>query len=81
MIWRAVDEIKPIAPIPAPRRVPGKRRKGLLDRDEHHDEAGQKPRREPADPGEENRTDLLDDEHDADQQDDDQQDGLIDEYA
>lgn len=77
MIWRAVvDQIKPIAPIPAPRRIPGKRRKGSLDRDEQQDA----DRRRPARP-----TDANDDEASTGRQDrrqdDDGKEGLIDEFV
>lgn len=77
MTWRAVvDQIKPTAPVPAPRRIPGKRRKGSLDRDEQDDPH----RRGPGKP-----TDAVDEEAPEEaqegQQDDDEQDGLIDEYV
>lgn len=77
MIRRAaVDPIRPIAPIPVPRRIPGKRRKGSLDRDEQQDSDRRGPRT-PTDAVDEEVSEAFEDV----QHDDDEQDGLIDEYV
>ena len=77
MTWRAgSDQIKPTAPIPAPRPVPGKRRKGTLDRNG----LNQPSRRRPEGPSSEENEDAK--EHGKNiRRDDDGKDGLIDEYA
>lgn len=75
-MWQAVDEVKPIAPVLPPRKVPGKGRRHPLERqapdeDEQDGPDATSPDRRRPDPGQ----------GQDDEDDDPDRDGLIDEYA